>query len=128
MYYICFCKQTKTKKMSKIIDIEALSKMPITDEFRDLLIHNMYPATEIKVSMNSHKSIVYFEHHSMPYVYISIYECGTIELEDDYHPYFNNAFQIVRYIDNYLRLNNHNESVKSIVQSAFNLLKINKND
>lgn len=56
MYYICFCKQTKTKKMSKIIDIEVLYKMPITDEFAKMLFSSLIVFNRINI--NWQKEIV----------------------------------------------------------------------
>ena len=119
MYYICFCKQTKTKKMSKIIDIEALSKMPITDEFAKMLF-GVSNSNLIKVIYEP----PYLTYKNKAGCEVNICENGTFNTSQSWI----SIFKIVRYIDNYLRLNNHNESVEQSVQSAFNLLKINKKD
>jgi len=88
--------------MDKIIDINLLKNMPITDEFAQILfgcnsdeieaiIEPKYSNAYYKIK-NDNKSIVIYEDGS-----ISIHEpnCGDVI-------YLTNAFQIVRYIDNYL--------------------------
>jgi len=88
--------------MNKIIDIEALSKMPITKEFAELLFN--------KKDINLSKiTIEYPLKHSsylrIGYKYDDYFfsENGDIDYQmTSQTEELRNAFQIVRYIDNYL--------------------------
>ena len=114
--------------MEQLIDIQRLAKMPITDEFAKMLFGDWCKSTLVKSSNDSTGVIYVCKMNNTHYTNVLISTKGHIMKQGNNIEVVSNAFQIVRYIDNYLRLNNHNESVKSIVQSAFNLLKINKND
>lgn len=107
MYYICFCKQTKTKKMSKIIDIEALSKMPITDEFAKMIFKDLVDKSKFKVSLTNYNLLYHYEYKKHSLLQFSIENNGEIQkccIDSNGIRFmdFDNAFQIVRYIDNYL--------------------------
>ena len=85
--------------MSKIIDIEALSKMPITDEFAKILFGENALAIDIEIILQLHDPklrLLKFRHLNF----------NDIDLHDDGYVNFTmrggDIFKIVRYIDNYL--------------------------
>lgn len=90
--------------MDAIIDIEALSKMTITEEFAKLLfgdnfdMQNININSELRFAFND--KCVSITHEYEAYYFA---ENGEIDyqLTSQTEP-LKNAFQIVRYIDNYL--------------------------
>lgn len=89
----------------KIIDIELLSKMPITKEFAELLFGVLVEVEKIKIDFGSD-----YINYTYNDVIFSVDEDGSMEKGEggtgamDGYGYYDiaSAFQIVRYIDNYL--------------------------
>ena len=96
--------------MGKIIDIEVLSKMPITKEFAELLFGDGARPVDIFNDIQL-TSVNYINSNGIE---LCIFDDGEMEKGKDrigniegygYYP-IPNAFQIVRYIDNYLQQEN----------------------
>lgn len=92
--------------MSNVIDIEKLGDIPITEELCDLFDRN-------SVSVKSHSGYTVFADLVSKRELITIFEDGSIGIGAG-SDLFNNAFQIVRYIDKYL--NGGKSDVEKLVQ------------
>ena len=113
--------------MTKIIDIEALSKMPITDEFANILFGENSTSNNVEMKFNLKQSnglsvtsikqgVQYMAQTEFGRKVVHISPLGDISKLDELYAKdgvnwvdfkygtlkIHNAFQIVRYIDNYL--------------------------
>ena len=97
--------------MNKIIDVEALSKMPITKEFAELLFGEECDIDIINVeneyihygySFENKKHWYQIFSNGMIWHRITVYSDSNGDNYSDSEIPMLNAFQIVRYIDNYL--------------------------